>query len=101
MLYPPWWREEGYHYHACIHPGGGKKGGVGIFYKDKLPIIIKRDLSSDECIVAQLRFVRKIVFTVLYRNPKHNPGGPEFWIYKKIQGFVLKDIKRQTILVIR
>ena len=49
----------GYHYHACNHPSGEKKGGVGIFCKDSLPIIIRDDLSFDECIVVELRFGRK------------------------------------------
>ena len=63
---------EGYHYYACNHPSSEGKGGVGIFYNDTLPIIIRNDLSFDECIVAELRFGRKkIFFTVLYRNPKH------------------------------
>ena len=51
---------QGYNYHACNHTSGEKKGGVGIFYKDSLPIIIRGDLSFDECIVAELRFGRKI-----------------------------------------
>ena len=56
----------GYHYHACNHPSSEKKGGVGIYYKDSLPIIIRDYLSFDECIVVELRFGRKkIFFTVL------------------------------------
>ena len=36
--------------------------------------------SFDECIVAELRFGRnKICFTVLYRNPIHKVGSPEFF----------------------
>ena len=69
----------GYLYHPCNHPSGEKKGGVGMFYKDTLPIIIRSDLSFDECIVAELRFGRKkIFFTVLYRNPMHKATSPEF-----------------------
>ena len=56
-----------------------KKGGVGIFYKDTLPIKIRSDLSFDECIVAELHFGRKeIFFNVLYRNPIHKASSPEF-----------------------
>ena len=59
---------------------GKKKGGVGIFYKDSLPIIIRGDLSFDECIVAELRFGRKkLFFTVLYRNPMSKADSPEFF----------------------
>ena len=47
--------------------------------KDSLPIIIRDDLSFDECIVVELGFGRKkIFFTVSYRNPKHKAESPEF-----------------------
>ena len=69
----------GYLYHPCNHPSGEKKGGVGIFYKDTLPIKFRSDLSFDECIVAELHFGRKkIFFTGLYRNPIHKVTSPEF-----------------------
>ena len=72
----------GYIYHPCNHPSGEKKGGVGIFYKDTLPIKIRSDLSFDECIVAELQFGRKkIFFTVLYRNPIHKAASPEFYAF--------------------
>ena len=68
----------GYLYQACNHVSGEKKGGVGIFYKDTLPIKIRSDLSFDECIVIELRFGRKkIFFSVLYRNPMHKASSPE------------------------
>ena len=51
---------QGYNYHACNHTSGEKKGGVGIFYEDSLPIIIRGDLSFVEFIVVELRFGRKI-----------------------------------------
>ena len=44
----------GYQYFACNHPSGEKKGGVGIFYKESLPIKFRDDLSFEECIVAEL-----------------------------------------------
>ena len=50
---------QGYNYHGCNHTSGEKKGGVGIFYKDSLPTIIRGDLTFDECTVAELRFGRK------------------------------------------
>ena len=69
----------GYQYIPKNHSSGEKKGGVGIFYKDSLPIIIRNDLSFDECLVVELRFGRKtIFFTVLYRNPKYKANSPEF-----------------------
>ena len=59
-----------YKFHSCDNPDGSRNGGVGIFYKESLPIKIRQDLSFDECIVCELTFGRKkIFFTVLYRNP--------------------------------
>ena len=73
---------QGYNYHACSHTSGEKKGGVGVFYKESLPINLRGDLSFDECIVAEMRFGRKIIFfKVLYRNPMHKADSPEFFIF--------------------
>ena len=70
---------KGYHFFSSNHPSGEKKGGVGIFYKESLPLKIRHDLSFEECIVSELIFGRKkIFFTVLYRNPIHKAGSPEF-----------------------
>ena len=56
-----------------------EKGGVGIFYKETLPLKIRRDLSFEECIVTELSLGRKkIFFTVLYRNPINKAESPEF-----------------------
>ena len=66
-------------YYPYNHPSGERKGGVGIFYKDDLPIRIRNDLSFDECLVTELIFGRKnIFFTVFYRNPENNANSPEF-----------------------
>ena len=55
----------GYIYHPLNNPDGSKNGGVGIFYKDSLPLKIRSDLSFDECLVSELIFGRKKKF--LYR----------------------------------
>ena len=69
----------GYKFHSCNHPEGDRNGGVGIFFKDNLPIRIRADLAFDEVIVSELIFGRKkIFFTVLYRNPQHNAQSDEF-----------------------
>ena len=69
----------GYKFHPCNHPDGIASGGVGIFYKESLPLRIRDDLSFDECIVTELKFGhKKIFFTVLYRNPKSKANSPEF-----------------------
>ena len=69
----------GYHYHPLNHPDGKKSGGVGIFYKETLPLRVREDLSFDECLVSELTFGRKkIFFTVFYRNPEHKAGSDGF-----------------------
>ena len=64
------------------HPDNVTHGGVGLFYKNTLPLKRREDLSFDETIVVELKFGRKkIFFTVLYRTPssKHNtPGFNDF-----------------------
>ena len=55
---------------------------MGLFYKDTLPVIHRKDLSFDECIVIELKFGRKkIFFTVLYRSPSSKYGSPEFELF--------------------
>ena len=52
------------------NPANGRHGGVGLFFKNSLPIIVRNDLSFDESIVIELKFGRKkVFFTVLYRCP--------------------------------
>ena len=61
------------------NPANSRNGGVGLFYKNSLPVVIRRDLSFDESIVVELKFGRKkIFFTVLYRSPCSNHTSPEF-----------------------
>ena len=61
------------------YPGNSKHGGVGIFYKNTLPVKVRDDLSSRDTIVLELKFGRKkIFFTVLYRSPAYNLGSPQF-----------------------
>ena len=61
------------------HPSGTRRGGVGLFYRNTLPITIRNDLSFDETIVIELNFGRKkIFFTVIYRSPAFDSKSPEF-----------------------
>ena len=61
------------------NPLNVKHGGVGVFYKNTLPIKVRNDLSFDETIVLELKFGRNFFFfTVLYRSPAHNSGSPQF-----------------------
>ena len=64
-----------------------RHGGVGLFYKTSLPVIVRNDLSFDESIVVELNFGKKKIVTVLYRNPSSNHTSPEFqnsWLILKI-----------------
>ena len=59
--------------HRTLH------GGVTIFYKNSLPVIVRNDLSFDQSIVLELNFGRKkLFFTVLYRSPSFHYTSPEF-----------------------
>ena len=89
---------KGYQFISSDHPSGDKKGGVGIFYKETLPLKYNRDdLSFEECIVVELRFGRKkICFTVLYRNPTNKPNSPEFLNFvHKFEDHLHKKIKEE------
>ena len=72
-----------------------RHGGVGLLFKNSLPVIVRNDLSFDESIVIELKFGRKkIFFIVLYRSPAFNHNSLEFQaflsnfksLHSKIQG---------------
>ena len=73
---------EGYTFEPANHPDNVSHGGVGLFYKNSLPISIRRDLSFNESIVIEMKFGRKKIFlTVLYRSPSFNYKSPEFKLF--------------------
>ena len=44
-----------------------RHGGVGLFYRNSLPLLVRNDLGFDEALVVELNFKRKkMFFTVLY-----------------------------------
>ena len=56
-----------------------RRGGVGLFSRNSLPLIIRNDLSFGESIVVEVKFGRKkIFFTVLYRSPAIDHNSPNF-----------------------
>ena len=70
---------EGYTFEPANHPDNVTHGGVGLFYKDSLPIVVRRDLSFSESVVVELKFGRKkVFFTVLYRSPSFAHNSQEF-----------------------
>ena len=70
---------DGYTFVPANHPDNVSHGGVGIFYKNSLPLIVRHDLSFHESIVVELKFQRKkIFFTVIYRSPSFKQNSAEF-----------------------
>ena len=56
-----------------------RHGGVGLFYKNSLPLKVRDDLSFAETIVIELKFKRKSIFyTIFYRSPASSLNSPEF-----------------------
>ena len=70
---------NGYEFVAANHPGNVAHGGVGVFYKESLPVTLRRDLSFNESLVLEIKMGRKKLFyTVLYRSPSTKHNTPEF-----------------------
>ena len=68
-----------YTFLSANHPDNVSHGGVGLFYKNSLPLKHRKDLSFDETIVVELKFGRKkIFFTVVYRSPSVKYNSPDF-----------------------
>ena len=70
---------ENYTFVTCNKPNNTRHGGVGLFYKDSLPLVVRHDLGFNETIVVEIKCGRKkIFFSLLYRSPAHANGTPEF-----------------------
>ena len=44
------------------NPANTRRGGVGLFYKNSFPVVVRNDLSFDETIVVEIKFGRKKFF---------------------------------------
>ena len=55
---------DGYTFVPANKPNNTRHGGVGLFYKNSLPVIVRNDLSFDESI--ELKFGRKKIFLLFY-----------------------------------
>ena len=54
-----------------------RHGGVGLFFKNSLPIKIRNDLPFEGSIVVEFNFgPKQIFFTVLYRSTAFNHASP-------------------------
>ena len=70
---------ENYTFISKNNPNDNKHGGVGLFYKNNLPLLVRNDLSFNETLVSELKFGNKrIFFTVIYRSPSQNYGSTGF-----------------------
>ena len=88
---------ENYSFVSCNNPCNTRRGGVGLFYKNDLPIKIRNDLSFDESIVVELVFGReKIFFTVLYKSPSDSHGTPQFETFLNNFETLYENIKNET-----
>ena len=68
-----------YTFVSANNPTNIRHGGVGLFYKNSLPVVARNDLSFNESIVLELNFGRKkLFFTILYGSPANNHSSPEF-----------------------
>ena len=68
-----------YTFLSANNPANVRHGGVGLFFKNSLPAIVRNDLSFDESIVIKLKFGHKnIFFIVLYRSPASNHTSLKF-----------------------
>ena len=84
-----------YTFVSANNPTNTRHGGVGLFYKNSLPVVVRNDLSFNESIVLELKFGRKkLFFTILYRSPANNHLSPEF------QTFLLMDTKLRIKLAL-
>ena len=54
------------------NPSNTRNGGVGLLFKNCLPVIIRDDLSFDESIVVELKFGRKKYSLQFYIEALHS-----------------------------
>ena len=61
---------EGYKLFRCDHPSNLRRGGVCLYFKDYLPLVIRPNLTAlVECLVCEIQNGSKCFLTVLYRSP--------------------------------
>ena len=66
---------DGYSFIKSNHPYNIKRGGVGLYVKNSIPMKQRHDLVTiPECIVCEVHLnKRKYFFTVIYRAPSQEP----------------------------
>ena len=65
---------EGYKLFGCKHPSNLRRGGVCLYFKDHLPLVIRPNLTAlDECFVCEIQNgFKRFIITVLYRSPSQS-----------------------------
>ena len=65
---------DGYNLIRSDHPSDSKKGGVCIYYKEHIPLILRDDINTlDNCLVTEIRSQNENCFlTCIYRSPSQN-----------------------------
>ena len=56
---------DDYTFFPANNPANVRHGGVGLLFKNSLPVIVRNDLSFDESIVIELKFGRKKIFVIV------------------------------------
>ena len=54
---------------SANNPANTRRGGVGLFYKNSLPVVVSKDLCFDESIVVELKFGRTFFFYCFVSKP--------------------------------
>ena len=80
-----------------INPTNTRHGGVGLFFKNSLPIKIRNDLSFDESIVIEFNLNRNNFFAVIYRSPTFNQTSPEIMYFLLNFNDLFQNQKRKFI----
>ena len=65
---------DGYNLIRSDHPSDSKTGGVCIYYKEHIPLILRDDINAlDKCLVTEIRSQNEKCFlTCIYRSPSQN-----------------------------
>ena len=88
---------ENYNLVSCNNPSNTRRGGVGLFYKNDLPIKIRNDLSFDKSIIVEVVFGRKkIFFTDIYKSPSHCQGSQQFELFLNNFETLYENIKKDN-----
>ena len=87
---------ENYTFVSCNNPSNTRRG-VGLFYKNDLPVKIRTDLSFEEPTVIEVVFGRKkVFFTVIYKSPSYCHGTPEFELFLNNFEALYENIKKDN-----